>query len=59
MRQDISRVYQVVQEPGTLNFVKSKMAVDQNMKVNLMKMDNLKVRENFIFIIMICMKANL
>ena len=26
------RIYQVVQEPGTLNFVKSKIAVDKNMK---------------------------
>lgn len=32
LRQDVHRIYQVVQEPGTLNFVKSKIAVDKNMK---------------------------
>lgn len=31
LRLDLSRLYQITQEPGTLNFVKSKIAVNKNM----------------------------
>lgn len=31
VRTDISRIYQLVQEPGTLNFIKSRIAIDRNM----------------------------
>lgn len=31
-RDDVYQIYQIVQEPGTLNFVKSRIAIDKNMK---------------------------